>query len=251
MMLNYRISLWCYYHYVTRKSWVLRLGSIIEEIASNGYGIELWSNWKEGDEQMDLFSEKHRDLLRRLLEGVPSSWHTAKEANTYHDHRNQIDTASYVGSDVIVVHAYNLGLGGEAPDFDLAGRVLDYAQDENITIVLENGTLPTLKHAIDQLENLKICIDTGHVYNTAFPMKNYIDNLKGRLRHLHLQDHGHYVPGMAQHPRRAIRKEDWLYLFEALEEINFEGAAVFEIRPLRPLQTAARACQFFDTLPHN
>ena len=244
MELKYRISLWNYFHYANPGS----LEKVVGDIASRGYGVELWPSWEIEE---DLFNEIYRERLRALLKGLPSSWHSGS-VNTLEGHRRQIDTASYVGSDVIVVHARNLLVAGENADFDFAQKVLDYAREKNVTITLENGPLPTLKRAVDQLDDLKICLDTGHAYYYAFSMKAYVDALKDRLYHLHIQDYlekssssflDHYIPGTG-----LIPKEDWLYLLRALEEIDFKGAAVLEIRPRVPLQTAMETKRFFSAL---
>jgi len=244
MELKYRISLWNYFHYADPGS----LEKVIGEIASKNYGVELWPGW--GAEE-DLINEIHRERLRALLKRLPSSWHSGG-VNTFEGHRKQIDTASCVGSDVFVVHAGNLLVAGENADFDFAQKVLEYAKEKNVTIALENGSLLTLRRAIDQLDDLKICLDTGHVYYYAFPMKAYVDTLKDRLYHLHIQDYlekssssflDHYIPGTG-----LIPKEDWLYLLRALDEIDFEGATVLEIRPRVPLQTAMETKKFFNAL---
>ena len=49
----------------------------------------------------------------------------------------------------------------------------------------------------------------------------------------------------------AIPTEDWELLASVLDEIDFKGIAVFEIRPRRPLQTALRAHTFFESLLGN
>ena len=205
------------------------------------------------------FNEENRDRLKKLLKGVPSSWHGGGP-----DIFQEIDTASYVGSDVIVGHAGNFHLEGKNPDFAFAKRVLDYAKGKNVTMVMENsaggGFLPDLKKAIEELDDLKICLDTGHIYVYDEPnasMKAYVDALKNRLHHLHLNDFlnhpvrdytggsypEHFIPGTGIMPR-----EDWLYLFRALEEVNFRGAAVLEIRPRVPLETARETVKFFKAL---
>lgn len=239
MKFDYRISLWNYSHYVRRFS----LERAVDEIVSNGYGVELWPNWQD---DVDLFDEVYRERLKVLLQGVRSSWHTGG-ARDFEANQRQIDTAAYVGSDVVVVHAPTLALGEENPDYGLAREVVAYASEKGVMIALENGPLALLAAAMEQVDDLKICIDTGHVYFTDNPMKAYVDTLKPRLVHLHLQDTlpntDHYFLGSGIIPR-----EDWEYLAAALMEISFSGAAVFEIRPRVPLQTAEVSVRFFNEI---
>jgi len=240
MDLDYRISLWNYSHYARR----LSLESAGAEITANGYGVELWPNWQD---DKDLYDEVYRERLRVLLDGVKSSWHSGG-VNDLEGNQRQIDTAAYAGSDAIVVHQGNLGLSGDGPeDYALARDVVAYATEKGVTIALENGPLAVLEGAIQNVDDLKICIDTGHVYFTDDPMAKYVDALKGRLHHLHIQDtlpeSDHYFLGSG-----IIPKEDWQYLADALKEISFSGPAVFEIRPRQPLQTAEICTQFFNAL---
>ena len=239
MNLDYRISLWNYTHYARK----LSLECAVDEIVSNGYGVELWPNWQD---DVDLYGEVYRERLRVLLDGVRSSWHSGGVRDLEGNQR-QIDTAAHVGSDTIVIHAPSLHLNQDKPDYGLARDVVAYAKEKGVTIALENGPLATLAGAIENVEDLRICLDTGHVYFTDEPMTKYVDTLKSRLVHLHLQDTlpnvDHYFLGSG-----IIPKEDWQYLLAALEEIPFSGAGVFEIRPRVPLQTAEISKNFIDGL---
>jgi sugar phosphate isomerase/epimerase len=87
-------------------------------------------------------------------------------------------------------------------------------------------------------------------------MTAYLSALKTRIVHVHLQDiltpveaglpssgRDHYTPGTGGMP-----VEDWQLLVATLGEIDFEGTAVFEIRPRNPYQTAYQGRCFFDSL---
>jgi len=238
MRIDYRISMWNYNHYANTGSFE----EVVQEISSNGYGVEIWQSFKE---EKDLFAETERKRLKTLLEGINSSMHSAG-VDTFAGHQRQIDTAAAIGSDVIVVHAGSLRVQQEA-DFTFAREVVAYAKEQNVIIALENGPLAVLAKSIEQIANLKICLDTGHVYFTSDPMSAYLDTLKSRLVHLHIQDtlpdSDHYIPGTG-----TIPEVDWRLILEILEEIDFNGAGVFEIRPRRPLQTAKEARDFLEQL---
>jgi sugar phosphate isomerase/epimerase len=229
MELDYRISLWNYFHYNQPGT----LERVVGSIREGGYGVEIWPMWS-GEE--NLFDPIYRDRLKLLIRDMPSSIHSGGP-DTLEHHRLQIDTAADTESDVIVVHAGHMKLGSESPDYGFAQSVLDIAHERGITLALENGPLEMLSGALENLEGLKICLDVGHVYFTPDPMKAFVDALKQDIRHLHIQDTlgktDHYTPGTG-----TIPVEDWTYFFEGLEESGFDGAAVLEIRPREPLQHA-------------
>lgn len=53
----------------------------------------------------------------------------------------------------------------------------------------------------------------------------------------------HYIPGTGGIPRA-----DWELLARTLHEINYDGIAVFEVQPRRPLQTALLTRQLMQSL---
>ena len=238
MKIDYRMSMWNYTHYARTGSFE----EVIRQIADNGYGVEIWPSFKE---ERDLFGEPQRDRLKKLLAKINTSMH-GSSANTLEAHKDQIDTAAYIGADVIVVHPGNLKIHGEV-DYDFAGEVVAYAKERGVTIALENGPLNALEKAIEKMDDLKICLDTGHVYFTNDPMSAYLQVLKPRLVHLHLQDTlpgtDHYTLGTG-----TIPKSDWQLLWDTLHGMDFKGAGVFEIRPRVPLQTVTESMEFLANL---
>ena len=245
MELHYRISLWNYGHYTYPQS----LEAAIAESAANGYGVELWDGWKE---DRKLFSPLYRERLRVALANVPSSLHSGG-VQSLADHQVQIDCAAHIGSDVIVIHPGHLNPpDGKGPDLAYGRDVVQYAAARGVTIALENGPLWFLAAAIEGIEGLKICIDTGHLYfeegrrgQGPASMAEYLRVLRPRLAHLHLQDRlddsDHYILGTGRIP-----PADWELLVRALEEDDFRGAGVFEIQPRRVLRTAAESVAFLQ-----
>ena len=247
MELRYSVSQWNYRHYASVPS----LERVIELLREQGYGIELWAGWRE---ETDLFDEVGRRRLRGALEGMTVSLHTAG-ARTFEEHKKQIDAADDLGGEVVVLHPANICVEGRTElDAALCREAVAYAAERNVVLALENGGLPFLAEAIEQVEGLGVCLDVGHVYSTPDPMSAYLEALKDRLCHLHLQDvlspcekglpgtgGDHYIPGTG-----GIPSEDWGLIAHTLKEINFSGIAVFEIRPRNPLQTALLAKSFFD-----
>ena len=249
MKIEFAVSLWNFTHYTKSPS----LERICGQLRDQGLGIELWSSYNQ---EADLYDQVGRKRLRAALKGMLVSLHSDIFAKNFLDHQKQIDTAAEIGAEVIVIHSDNIYLPDTKEiDVNLANRVVAYGVENGVTIALENGQLPLLKNAIDQIEGLKISLDTGHVYLTEEPMEAFLAALKTSIIHLHIQEvlsspesslvgqHGiildHYTPGTG-----GIPAEDWKLLFSVLQETDFNGTAVFEIQPRTPLQTAKLGTTF-------
>lgn len=249
MHIDYAVSLWNYSHYRDLKS--LREELVL--LRELGYGIELWSTFPG---QGDLYGENARMQLRPLLEGMRVSVHTAL-VDSWEAHCRQIDAAAAWEASVVVIHPSDLYLdGSQSLDRVLAREVVAYGRERGVAIALENGQLPFLGQAIEQVEGLGVCLDVGHVYLTSEPMSAFLDTLKSRLIHLHLQEvaspdevrfataaRDHYELGTG-----GVPPADWELLMATLYEIDFHGMGVFEIRPRPPWQTALRGRRFLDQL---
>ena len=249
MKIQYAISLWNFSHYPGTGTLEQELGRIREL----GYGVELWAQWQGGP---SLYGKSERARLKAALGGMPVSLHSAI-VRSFDDQRAQIDAAQDLGASVLVVHSDEFYAGdGRELDVTLCRDVVAYAGERGVRIALENGQLPFLERALAAVEDLRICLDVGHVYLTDEPMQAFLDGLKGHIAHLHLQDilapaevglpgagMDHYTPGTG-----GIPVEDWHLLAATLQEIDFGGTAVFEIRPRYPYQTASLGRRFFDGL---
>jgi sugar phosphate isomerase/epimerase len=243
------VSLWNYQHYRSLKSLPEEL-ALLREL---GYGVELWDTFPGAD---DLFGERARGWLRPLLEGMRISVHTAL-GNRWQVHCKQIDAAAAWGAEVVVIHPSDLYAGGgKTLDRGLAREAVAYGREQGVALALENGQLPFLAEAIEHVDGLGICLDVGHVYLTSDPMSAFLDTVKGRLIHLHLQEVGaaeerqftaaapdHYELGTG-----GVPAEDWRLLLTTLEEIDFHGMGVYEVRPRPPWQMALRGSRFLSEL---
>ena len=238
MEIRYAVSLWNFYHYTTSPT----LEGVAKEVSSKGYGLELWP-WY--DEEKNLYSRSYREQLKQIVKGVEISLHSG-DVRTFAEHQTQIDTASYIGGKVIVVHPDNLFSDYNNPDYTLAQDIVDYAKKERVTIALENGPLEILEKAIENVKGLKICLDIGHIYATEHSLGDFLDSLKEHLVHLHLQDYIK-IPDMFDHVTCGtglISQDDWHLFFNTLKEINYRGIAVFEIRPRPPMVEIDQAVNF-------
>lgn len=253
MQLQYAVSLWNFIHYANSPD----LGEIADILRANNLGIELWNALFEGFNLNDSVTQQS---VRGLFAGIPVSYHTEIGKISKSFHQKQIDTAAAVGAHTLVLHSDNLYFQNTKElDVDLAGFVVESAKSSNIEIVLENGQLPFLSNAIKQVPTLKICLDVGHVYLTTEPMSAFMEQLGACITHLHLQEIlsplergllgqsgiilDHYIPGTG-----GIPIADWTLLFETLKARNYNGMAVFEIQPRKPLQTAVIGRDFINGL---
>ena len=248
MKIQYALSTWSFSHY-------RQVASLEEELArirDLGYAVELWNRWPGRE---SLFASSQRASLKVALAGMEVSLHTGF-AYTLAEQQAQIEAASDLGASVLVVHPDEFFSNGEESQLDVAlcRDVVAYAAERGVRIALENGQLAFLERAISTVEGLKFCLDIGHVYFTREPLSAFLDTLKPHLIHLHLQDilpfaeqdlphpgPDHYVPGTG-----GIPEKDWELLVATLQEIDYHGTAVFEIRPRNPYQTAYQGARYLS-----
>jgi len=249
MLIRYAVSLWNYFHYANVSS----LERILALLRDQGYGVELWGRWQEERELYDPIGCRR---LKHALKGMQVSLHTTA-GNTMELHAKQIDAAAYLGAEVIVIHTANIsGKNTSDLDFALARDAVAYARDKGVRLALENGKLSDLVGAMENVQELGVCLDVGHVYFTEDPMGRFLNALKERIIHLHIQDilpepeshlpltgNDHYIPETG-----GIPEKDWELLAATLNDIDFEGVAVFEVRPRNPLQTALLGKTFLQEL---
>ena len=107
---------------------------------------------------------------------------------------------------------------------------------------------------VETFDNLGVCLDPACIRAcSAYSLRDFVEVVGDRICFLHLYDSrgelGHLTPGSGDIPT-----EDWSYMLASLEEINFQGLAILEIRPppekstQTPLQAAIEAREFFDAL---
>lgn len=248
MIIHYAVSAWSYWHHAH----IGHLEAEVERARALGFGIELWNRFGRSE---NLFASENLQHLRPALQDMEVSLHSAI-VHSFNEHARQIDTARALGADVIVLHSDDLcKVAGAALDPGLTRDVVGYAAERGIRLALENGQLPVLVEALETVDGLGVCLDVGHVYATSEPLSVFLGHLKNHLIHIHLQDilspperriarapRDHYLPGSG-----GIPQEDWSVLAATLREIDYEGMAVFEVRPRHPLQAAVLGSGFLQS----
>ena len=274
MQITYSVALWNYGHYRRVPS----LERLLAQLREREYGVEIRESFRD---ERDLLDQVGRERLRPALQGMTVGLHSAG-GNTWGMHQKQIDAAADIGASVIVLHTANLlskervaletqqrVLGvywletdqSRKPsdfDLDLARQAVAYAAERGVTLALENGidTPPfsLLTSAVENVQGLAICLDVGHLYRpwdpapTPDPMREFLDALREHIVHLHIDDafpdtelDDHFAPGTG-----GIPVADWRLLASALQEVDYRGMAVFEVRPRTPLETAALSKAFMQ-----
>lgn len=122
---------------------------------------------------------------------------------------------------------------------EFMNELLKAAKKYNIVICLENMPMPKFslgspEQILDFVnefndENLKICLDTGHVsVYKNLSVAESVRKLSGRIKVLHIHDNrGEYDEHLA--PYKGII--DWEEFSEALKEIGFNGVISLETLP--------------------
>lgn len=246
MRIDYAMSLWNYTHYS-------RIGSLAEEaqaIREQDLGVEFWNPCWDGT---DLNEEENCEKAKTLFAGKPMSWHGRRDETQPLE--QQIDTLHKLGGAVIVVHR------GFFPEEDAEAiatcrDLVSYGAERDMLVALENGAFNMIAKFLNAVEGLKFCLDIGHAVMEGVPLRKYMMEFGEALCHLHLQDtlpeeerhlpkvgHDHFILGTG-----AITSDDWQGFRESLEEINFEGMGVFEIRPRLPQQSVFLGVKFMQQL---
>ena len=252
MSFTLALSIWSYEAYTEPKT----LEEVAVEAAEAGLGLEFWPDWKD---QRDLYHPKNRSRLIELAKNMPSSLHGGR-VNTLDEHINQIEAARDTSSKVIVVHNDHLKLGTSEFDPSFVKEIVSAANSYGISIALENsdraGAFDLLAEGLRTVPELSACLDIGHLHCAGDrTFSDYISNFGDRITHLHLQDvymvpgtlkaagDSHRSPGDCQIPR-----DEWLSLLDWIENTNFDGFAVLEVRPFTPVEIAKRTSKFLQSL---
>ena len=251
MNIRYYTSLWNYiYHHEPRS-----LEQVVQQVTEAGFGIELWPYFFSLEPYRpalqtrptaiergfnDLFDITYRKRLQHTVSEVATSWHSRGtgekplKISTFEEHAHQIDTAVALGSSIISVHdiGYSLTNTHVTNDVSIANRVVEYATTRGISLALETGDFEACLKATNMIPDLKICLDPAYIFsNSSNSLEDYIRVFDKQICYLHLYDvsanEGHYTPGSGDIP-----EDDWLFLLRWMRDTEFEGPAVFEIRPL-------------------
>jgi len=219
-------------------------------LRSQGFGVELWPHIK--GENDCRYERRNWPRLAAATEDMLVAMRSRDCGPTLDQWNEQIECAKLLGAN-IVADLRNLRIP-DSPDVDgcdFAADVIKMADDNEVKLCLETGSLATLKQVGKRFDSIRYCLDTGYInLDREFSFKQYVDDLAERVIHLHLTDNygridDHEPPGL----RGGISRQNWEYLLNALSKYDNDIVGSFEMCPCMPAVMIHQASEFlFDDL---
>jgi sugar phosphate isomerase/epimerase len=221
-----------------------------EFLKSQGFGIELWPYIR--GQQECRFEKKNWPRLLAATRDTLVSMRSRNDHPSLKQWEEQLECARLLNSD-IVADLKSFGIQEQSGEngSDFVAQVVSLAEDKKVKLCIETGSLSVLKQLTDRFDSISFCLDTGYVnLDPVFNFKQYVDDLAGRISHLHLSDNygiqqDHQPPGL----KGGISRENWDYLLDTLSRYDNDIIASFEISPSMPAVLLRQASEFiFDEL---
>jgi len=221
-----------------------------EFLRLQGYGVELLPNIKGLNECR--YRRRNWPRLAAATDGMLVSMRSRNDEVTLEQWNEQIECAKLLNAN-IVTDLQSLGIpnGLEANGTDFAAEVIKSADLNKVKLCLETGRLPILRDVGKKFDSIWYCLDTGYInLNPVFTFKQYVDDLAGRVAHLHLTDNygqtdDHEPPGL----RGGIPRKNWNYLLNTLGKYDNDVVGALEMSPCMPAVMIRQASEFlFDVL---
>jgi sugar phosphate isomerase/epimerase len=219
-------------------------------LKSLGFGVELWPNLKGENECR--YERRNWARLIDATQGMLVTMRSYTNGPTLERWNEQIECAKLLNANIVTdLRGVRISDGAEVNGCGFAADVAKMAEDNQVKLCLETGSLATLKQVGEKLESIWYCLDTGYAHlDRRFTFKQYVDELAERVSHLHLTDnHGqiddHGPPGL----RGGIPRENWNYLLKVLNKYDNDVIGSFEMCPGMPAVMIREATRFlFDEL---
>ena len=257
---QFSVSTWNYLKPLGKKASLMHA---VQEIKSQGFGIELWLDWSADPTAFERSKWSH--LKETCKNPVGLSAHSSLihffDVDVI---RAEIELCEAIEARPLVVHPRSIGFDmgtfdPKAPqkldsyDMDPAYDIVSYAAEKRVLLALENGPLDLLRHVVDAFENrpekefLKICVDTGHanLHHALYesPALRFLEEFRSSITQIHLSDNwgkadNHNLPGEGT--------VDWNGVLKTLADIHYKGRFVFELNTPNPSDAGQRARDFFS-----
>jgi sugar phosphate isomerase/epimerase len=221
-----------------------------EFLRSLGFGIELWPN--EGGLNACKYDRRNWKRLSHATKEMLVSMRSRNDNPTLEQWQEQIQCAEMLDSRIVTdLRSFGIPEGEDLNGRDLPRQIVEMAQQSNVRLCIETGSLKQVKQLGKKFDSIGYCLDTGFANldkNVGF--KKYVDELAERITHLHINDNygrtnDHAPPGLAG----GISRQNWDYLLEALNRYDNEIIACLEMRPPSPTCIIRQASDFlFDHL---
>jgi sugar phosphate isomerase/epimerase len=217
-------------------------------LKSQGFGIELQSTIKGHVECR--YSRGNWARLAAATEGMLVSMRSRRGTNggiNLDKWQEQLECAKMLKANIITdLRSLGMPPGENTNGSTLADEVIKLAEDLDVMICVETGSLDNVLKAGERFESLRYCLDTGFAHLDAnYNFQQYVDKLIDRTTHLHLSDNygridDHEPPGL----KGGMPVENWHYLLEKLQENNSDVIASLEMSPSMPAVMLRQATQF-------
>lgn len=242
--MNLNISTW---NYLCAYSDNANLTRAINEIKTDGFGLELWLIWKP---DLELFEIGKWSVHKELTAGFRAiSLHTSlcgeKKEYDFDDLRKEIDSGSFLGAEILVVHADTLNIADREENevsCKQIEEVVRYARRSGVTLDLENtGPINILRKLVNSC-GIKVCLDIGHANcNSENSPMDFLDEFAAEVIHFHFSDNEsssdqHLIPGTGNIA--------WSQILNRIKELNFTGQCVLELCTDNARQSAHQAKEY-------
>lgn len=219
-------------------------------LKSLSFGIELWPTMKGNNDCR--YEKRNWNRLKEATGGMLVSLNSRKDGPTLNEWNEQIQCAKMLNAP-IVADLQSLCISDQLgiADWAFAADVVKKAEDNNITLCIETGSLPAVLQVGKKFDSIKYCLDTGHAHlDPKHSFKEYVDKLAERITYVHLTDNygridDHEPPGV----KDGMPHENWSYLLEELSKYDNEIIGSFEMFPSMPGTMIKQSCRFlFDVI---
>ncbi|MBN1804428.1 MAG: sugar phosphate isomerase/epimerase [Sedimentisphaerales bacterium] len=219
-------------------------------LKSMGFGIELWPTIKG---QTDCrFQRRNWTRLANATSGMLVAMRSRNDNPTLEQWQEQIECAKLLGAHIISdLQSMGIPEGLDLNGCDFAERVVEMADENDVTLCVETGRLPMLRQVGRRFESVRYCLDIGFAnLDREYSFKEYVDDLTPGVYHLHLTDNygqmdDHETPGL----QGGISRENWDYLLSILEKYDNDIIGSFEMCPCMPDVMIRQAEEFlFDEM---
>jgi len=218
-------------------------------LKSLGLGVELWPNIK--GQRECRYERQNWPRLAAATEGMLVSMRSRNDDPTLEQWAEQIECAKLLDANIVTdLQSFGIPESIEVDGYDFSKEIVKIAEENNVKLCLETGNLAKLKKLGDKFGSaVRYCFDVGYVnLDPEFTFTEYVDQLGGRIAHLHLTDNyghtdDHEPPGL----RGGISRRNWDYLLDALSRYDNDIIGSFEMCPCMPDVMIRQASEFlFD-----
>ena len=214
-------------------------------LKSLGFGVELWPTIRGQNDCR--YARRNWPRLAAATQDMLVSMRARTDNPTIDQWAEQIECAKMLDAHIVAEpQALGINRGTDVNGCEFIAEVVEIADENNVRLCLETGTLPLLKALGERFDSLWYCLDTGYAnIDPDVAFEQYVDELAPRVAHLHLTDNygqldDHEPPGLTG----GIPRESWRYLLDVLNKWDNDIVGAFEMCPCKPSVMIRQASEF-------